>query len=100
MNKKTYGEGVRHERTDHTVVAETIAAKEKLRDQLGHGEEFRTEELSRVEFLRRKLADADAAVEAAEDAVEAAYIMRGKAWIEQENIAMELKEAMKEEGNA
>lgn len=39
MNKKTYGQGVRVERHDPSVVAATIAAKENMRDLLGTGEE-------------------------------------------------------------
>lgn len=58
MNKKTYGEGVRVERVDHKVVAETIAAKEKLRDQLGQGEEVRKENISEEEFLQREVVNA------------------------------------------
>lgn len=54
MNKKTYGEGTRFERTDHEVVAATTAAKEKLREQLGEGEGVRIEQLSRIEFLERE----------------------------------------------
>lgn len=66
MNKKTYGDGTRIERTDHTVVAETVAAKEKLRDQLGEGEEVKV--ITPLEAAELELRQADAEWHQAEEA--------------------------------
>lgn len=66
MNKKTYGDGPRFERTDHTVVAETLAAKEKLREQLGEGEEVR--QITQLEAAELELKQADEEWHEAEEA--------------------------------